>query len=140
MSRMLEAFRVVVGFTVETTLEAWSFFVKQTRQKKLAALRTRWLGTPKGTLVVMSVPFYVTRQDPGGGRGVGSFNGWNSPDGHIIQPGQGAMIMNISWPVVVENYMNEEPVKFVFWCNDGLYEWKCFLEHFSGVLPFGVLE
>lgn len=137
----MEGFRVLVGFTVETIIDAWNYHIRHIRQRKLEALQVKWQKTPKGTLVVMSIPLYVVRSEknPGGGRG-GPYSGWRHPEGHIIQPGQGAMIMDITWPTVVENHMAEEPVRFVFWCNDGFHEWKFNLENFSGTLPFAVLD
>lgn len=48
------------------------------------------------------------------------------------------MLMEIKWPVVIEQLSEEKPVVYVFWCNDGNFEWRCDLDSLDK-LPFDVL-
>lgn len=112
-----------------------SYFRNQ-RQNKLNSLKKVWFTLPKGTLVIATEPFYVCRTSPGRStyQVPGSFD-----KTHLIYTDQGAMLMEIMWPEVKDFAGEENFLRFVFWCNDGYYEWATSLDNFCQ-LPFRVLD
>jgi len=106
------------------------------RTKKLENLRGYWDKLPRGTAVAFDFACTMCQVQSGGNSspGQGKILGW-----HTAKRGQGAMLMNIYWPVVLENRQMESCIRFVFWCNHSHYEYLINLTDYNGTLPFHVL-
>jgi hypothetical protein len=106
------------------------------REAALNKLREQWNFIPKGTPIVFD-QYIALHQILAGG----TSPSWSKkpPPYYLIKPGQGAMLMQIYWPVVREDKELESPVRFVLWCNQGHYEYIFLLSEYNGTLPFHML-
>lgn len=107
------------------------------REATLKKLRDEWDTVPKGTPLVFD-NYIALHQILAGGTSP-SWNNKTPPPYYLIKPGQGAMLMQIYWPMVREDKELESPVRFILWCNQGHYEYIFLLSEYNGTLPFHML-
>lgn len=104
------------------------------REKKLTTLRDHWDKHRRGTPVIFVNATTLCQVPQSNTPNWDKVTGW-----HTVKSGQGAMLMNVFWPIVKENRSTEHPIRFVFWCNYSHYEYLITLSDYDGALPFYVL-
>lgn len=135
---MRQFFTIIEGYVAEKLGNLVQFGILHHKKNKLNFLRVAWLGHPRGKLCVAKEPFFLVPQGSPYPEWVRTVHPEN---GYLLQTGQGAMLMSCTWPEFrdLESADRASMVTFLFWCNDGFYEYKRFLTDWDGKVPFYML-
>lgn len=117
-----EAGSVMLGLPIE------QYYVRRLKrqQKRLDSLKKTW-DHPAGTIVMLQEDTWFNQDEPYSGTRV-----W-------FDKGYSPMLMKIRWPELSDEFHQQTPIIFVFWCSGKTLRYEFKIDRWNCKLPFDVI-